>query len=45
MTQLTDTIARFLAESDDHLERLAQKNQAVRQSLSANQEDPKKETR
>ncbi len=43
MTKLIDTIAQFLAESEEHLDQLALKNQAVRQSLTTT-DDPKKET-
>ncbi|KXT76119.1 SP_0009 family protein [Streptococcus sp. DD12] len=44
MTKLIDTIAQFLAESEEHLDQLAQKNQAARQSLTATTNDSKKET-
>ena len=43
MTKLIDTIAQFLAESEEHLDQLAQKNQAVRQSLTTT-DNEKKET-
>ena len=32
MSKLIDTIEQFLAESDEHLEALAKKNQAMRQA-------------